>query len=91
MLEKLIERRITDYVKRQGGWVTKIHASAEQGKGTLDLLGSVHGQPFYVDVKRSDGGKVSKMQQHLIHRAQKTGFVSGAVASLEEFIDLFSK
>lgn len=88
MTEKSVETEIKEYVAAHYGWVTKIHADGMQGKSTLDLLGSVFGKPFYVEVKKP-GGVASPMQNFLVNRAQRTGFISGIVDDLDDFVVLF--
>ena len=88
MAEKQIEDMIKTRIKATGGWVIKLHADEMQGKETLDLMGGYRGRAFFVEVKAPDG-VVSPMQAYVIERARQSGYVSGAVASLEEFENLF--
>lgn len=84
MREKDVESHIKDYVRQQGGWVVKLHADGTQGMNTLDLLGSLNGKPFLVEVKKPNG-RVRPHQTYLVERASTTGYVSGIVSSLKEF------
>jgi hypothetical protein len=88
--EKLIENAIKKYIRDSGGWVVKIHAGMEQGKSTLDLLGSLNRKPFLVEVKRV-GGVPSLAQEILVTRARMSGYVSGIIESLDEFKALFEE
>lgn len=88
MSEKSIENEIKFFVKSERGWVTKIHADGVQGKDTVDLIGSLYGLPFIVEVK--DGDKApSKIQQFILDRAAQSGYVAGCVGTLAAFKALF--
>lgn len=76
------------WVRKSGGWVVKIHAGAEVGKGTLDLLGGLYGKPFNVEVKKP-GEVGSPMQDALVARSKAQGYISAVVDSLEDFKALF--
>lgn len=88
MTEKQIENIIKAHVRTAGGWVVKIHADAVQGRETLDLHGSYLGRPFLVEVKDATG-KTSALQNYLVRRAKRSGYVSGVVSSLAQFLALF--
>lgn len=86
--EKNFEEKLKRYIRRNGGWVVKIHADAMQGRDTLDLVGGFRGKPFLVDVKAPDG-VVERIQKFAARRARMTGYVTGFVSSIEEFDALF--
>jgi hypothetical protein len=94
--EKRIENAIKAYVRAHkrtsgdGSFVVKLFANGEQGKTTLDLVGSFRGKPFMVEVK-APNGKTSLIQSMLVKQARKGGYVSGVVDSVMAFIDLFEE
>jgi hypothetical protein len=93
MREKDVENRIKAHVRelyRADSFVTKIHAGAETGKDTLDLIGSYLGKPFQYEVKKP-GEKATDMQMYLIKRARRGGYIADCGDSLEHFIMMFSE
>jgi hypothetical protein len=93
MREKQVENQIKEYVTglyRADSFVTKIHAGAEQGRDTLDLIGAYMGKPFQYEVKKP-GKAASDMQNYLIRRARKGGYIADCGDSLEHFIMMFSE
>lgn len=90
--EKKVEEAIKAWVRApaQGGWCVKIHAGAEQGKATLDLLGGLNGRPFLVEIKKP-GEVGSPMQDALVERSKREGYISAVVDSLDEFKGLFNE
>ena len=86
--EKKVENEIKEFIWNSGGFVAKIHAGAETGKSTLDLIGGMSDKPFLVEVKRA-GGVASPSQKILVKRAKGQGYISGIVQSLDEFKALF--
>lgn len=89
--EKRIESHIKRYVKSTpNSFVVKLHGGAVTGKGYPDLIGSLGGRPFWVEVKAS--GKPARPEQRLwTERATKCGYVSGVVDSLTSFQQLFEE
>jgi hypothetical protein len=91
MREKAVENQIKRHVAAfENSWALKLHGSAVTGKSFPDLLGSYRGQPFLVEVK-GDGGEPSYGQLLWVERLRATGYVSGVVYSLDEFIALFNE
>lgn len=93
MREKDVENQIKAHIRelyRADSFVTKIHAGGEQGKSTLDLIGSYMGRPIQVEVKKV-GGVVSDMQRYLIERARRGGYIADVVDSLEQFLMMFAE
>ena len=82
--EKKVENEIKEFIWNSGGFVAKVHAGAEQGRNTLDLIGGIFGKPLMVEVKRV-GGVPSKAQLIIVKRAKLHGYISGIVESLDEF------
>lgn len=91
--EKDVENQIKAHVTglyRADSTVVKIHASGEQGKNTLDLIGSYYGRPFQVEVKKP-GHSGTEIQDYFVKRARAGGYVAGVVESLEQFLMMFSE
>jgi hypothetical protein len=87
--EKQVETAIKRYVNAQPcSFVVKLHGGAVTGRGYLDLFGSLHGVPFWVEVK-APGGAVRREQLLWVREARRGGYVSGVADSLEAFQALF--
>jgi hypothetical protein len=87
--EKLVEHNIRVKIWLEPkSFCMKIHADGMQGKNTLDLIGAYKGRPFMIEVKAPDGVP-SMIQEALVRRFQKCGYVAGVVSSWDEFKALF--
>lgn len=79
--EKALEGRITKYIKKKGGWVTKIHGN-EFVKGLPDLIGCYRGRFIAFEVKGAEG-TTSALQKVIIRLINKSGGVALSVRSME--------
>lgn len=89
--EKAVENQIKHHITAfEQSWSLKLHGSSVTGKSFPDLLGSFRGRPFLVEVK-ADGGSPSHGQLLWVQRLRDSGYVSGVVYSLEDFLSLFEE
>lgn len=83
MLEKDIIRAIRTSIERRGGKIYKLHGSPYAQAGAPDLIGSLCGRPFVLEVKRP-GLKATALQEHELNAWREQGWVAAVVCSADE-------
>jgi Holliday junction resolvase len=88
--EATLQRKIQAAVKAAGGKVIKIHGGQFSVAGTPDLIGTLNGRPFAVEVK-VPGGKVTKLQEHELEAWKAQGWNVGVAYSVEEAMGIITQ
>ena len=83
MSEKNIVNNIRDYLKKQGFFVLKLHGSNMQQPGIPDLLAIKDGRAYWFEVK-TDKGRATKLQVHMIEQLRGFGCVVEVVRSVND-------
>lgn len=83
MNEATLQRKIQAAVKAAGGKVIKTHGGQFSVAGTPDLIGTLNGRPFAVEVK-VPGGRVTRLQEHELAEWKAQGWNAGVAYSVEE-------
>ena len=73
--EKNFERRIKEWIRKQGGFVVKYHGDAFSTSGVPDLLACVDGRFVGVEVK-ADDGTPSELQIWTVRQIRKAGGIA---------------
>lgn len=91
MREYDIQTAIVREAQREG-FAYVLYGNATQGTGLLDVFGSYRGRPFWVEVKTPETrNAATPAQKYNIRLALTNGYVSGIVASVEDFQALFEE
>lgn len=83
MLEKTIVAKILKYLREQGAWAEKVHGSAYQRKGMLDIVGCYRGQFFAIEVKVFPN-QPTEIQQHVMDEITKSGGIAIVAWSIDD-------
>jgi Holliday junction resolvase len=81
--EATLQRAIQAAIRKAGGKVIKIHGGPYSLAGTPDLIGTLNGRPFAIEVK-VPGGRATKLQEHELGEWAKQGWNTGIAHSVEE-------
>lgn len=88
--EQKVVQQIKDFIGQQQREDTFVFKSVDVPEGYPDLQGSWFGKPFSIEVKQP--GKEPRMSQLAWQdRLRKSGYVSGTVASVDEFLALMEE
>lgn len=85
MLEKQVENKIKKWLEQTNHWYFKVHGGAFQKTGVPDIIACINGKFVAIEVKRSDGGIVSKLQKAQIQKIKDSGGLVGVAHNIEEF------
>lgn len=88
MLEKQVENQIKKWLEKNSHWYFKVHGGPFQKVGVPDIIACVKGKFVAIEVKRPNGGVVSKLQQVQMKQIKACGGVVGVARSLNEFIQI---
>lgn len=88
-LESSIVKRICDRLAREPGcWYMKVHGSALGRRGVPDIIGSMHGKMFGLEVKRPKYGRVAPLQEYELQQIANAGGMAAVVESLEDVCEV---
>lgn len=77
-----VQRKIITYLEKDGWFVIRLTVTGKSGMP--DVLALKSGlPPFFIEVKKTAGGIVSKLQDYMIRKLIKFGFVAIVANSLE--------
>lgn len=83
MSEKALERRVKEYLNEVPDcWHVKIHGHHMQDSGLPDIIGCCDGNFFAIELKTLDG-EVSKLQEIILKKINRTGGTAIVARSLE--------
>ncbi len=86
-----VTNKIIEHCKNDPDYfIRKIHCDGSQGRGLPDLWGTYKGM-FICCESKVAGGRVSKMQEHIISLINKAGGCAFVATSLDEFIEQTQK
>nr|DAN59966.1 MAG TPA: Nuclease [Caudoviricetes sp.] len=88
MLEKQVENQIKKWLEQNKHWHFKVHGGPFQKVGVPDIVACIKGKFVAIEVKRPNGGVVSKLQQVQMEQIKACGGVVGVARSLDEFIQI---
>ncbi|WP_338998297.1 VRR-NUC domain-containing protein [Fusobacterium animalis] len=88
MLEKQVENQIKKWLEENNHWYFKVHGGPFQKVGVPDIVACIKGKFVAIEVKRPNGGVVSKLQQVQMEQIKACGGVVGVARSLDEFIQI---
>ena len=88
MLEKQVENQIKKWLEKHNYWYFKVHGGAFQKVGVPDIIACINGKFVAIEVKRPNGGVVSKLQQMQMKKIKENGGVVGVARSLDEFLQI---
>lgn len=88
MLEKQVENQIKKWLEQNKHWYFKVHGGPFQKVGVPDIVACIKGKFVAIEVKRPNGGVVSKLQQVQMEQIKACGGVVGVARSLDEFIQI---
>lgn len=84
--EKKVENEIKQWITNNGYWLIKIQGGCNNpDAGVPDILACINGFFVGIEVKRPEGGRVSKLQIYQIKQIRKAGGIAFVCKSLEEF------
>lgn len=86
--EKTIENQIKKWLDSRNYWYFKVHGGMFQKSGVPDIVACINGKFVAIELKKSSGGFVSKLQEKQIDLIKKSGGVAGVAKSLKEFQDI---
>ena len=81
--ERIIQKNIQNWLKRQGWFVRKWHQGPYAGAGMPDLYALKDGHSIHIEVK-APGGKLTALQEHTIKKIQDHGGIVIVVTSVDE-------
>lgn len=87
--EKKLQDQVLNYLKRMGGYWVKVHVTAYSKKGTPDVIGCYKGKFYAFELKREDGGVVSKIQQHTLEQINHNGGTGMIIKNIEQLKKVF--
>lgn len=82
--EKSIVEAITKFLRSHGAWVYKTHGSQYGRAGVPDLIVCYEGRFYALEVKKPEGGRVSRLQEIEIERIRKARGIATVVRSVED-------
>lgn len=82
--EQRLQDKIVKFIKDEGGFAIKIHGSALTQAGIPDIIGSLQGHPFAIEVK-AQGKEPSKLQRFWLDRFGKGGYITFYCDSYRDF------
>lgn len=82
MLESLIQKKITKYLKDHEYFYFKI--TSVSVNGIPDIFAIIEEEPVFIEVK-APNGRLSPIQKHQINRIRENGVRVEVVYSFEEF------
>ena len=85
MTEASLQRSIQRAIEAAGGKVYKIHGGPYSVVGAPDLIGSINGKPFAIEVKLP--GKLSTLtpkQEYELEQWKQQGWNTGVATTVEE-------
>lgn len=85
MKEQSIQKKIQEYVTKNGGWITKVHQSGYTRKGIPDLIACIDGK-FYAIETKTDMGKLSKHQEIEIQKVRSAGGIAFECYGWDDFL-----
>lgn len=88
--EQAVVNELTAFIKQQKRYDTFVHKSVDVPHGYPDLQGSWYGKPFAVEVK-APGRKARPEQAAWQIRLNKSGYKSGTVTTVDEFLALMEE
>ena len=89
MTEAALQRAIQREVKKRGGKAIKQHGGPYSVAGTPDLIGSLAGRPFAIEVKLP--GQVTTLKQsHELAQWAEQGWAAGVATSVEEALQIIT-
>ena len=83
MLEKQVQKKILVYLKTIGACARKIPQNMYSA-GTADILACYKGKAIAIEVKRSSGGVVSKIQQQFLSEWSAVGGIAFVACSVDD-------
>jgi hypothetical protein len=86
MSEGYIQRKILEYLTKQGAYAVNIHGNEYQSN-VPDVLVCYRGRFIGIEVKDADGNLSSGQRKHL-RRIQKAGGIGEGVRSLQRVKDI---
>lgn len=86
MLEKQVQKKILVYLKAIGACARKIPQNM-YGAGTADILACYKGRALAIEVKRSSGGVVSKIQEQFLNEWAAAGGIAFVACSVDDVIE----
>lgn len=87
MREADLQRKIQAAIREAGGKCIKIHGGPYTVAGTPDLIGSLNGRPFAIEVKRP-GERPSAKQQAELSAWAAQGWATGVAYSVDDAINI---
>jgi len=82
MTEQEIQKKISDWLNKEGWFVNKLMACTISG--TPDLIAHKDGKTMYVEVKKP-GGRLSRIQQYRIAQLREEGITVYVTDNLNKF------
>ncbi len=88
MSEAQLQRRIQRAIAERGGKVYKLHGNVFGVNGQPDLIGSLNGVPFVLEVKLpARRGSVTPRQQHELDGWRAQGWRAAVVTTINEALE----
>ena len=87
MTEQKIQFLITNYLKKEGWWITKLMMTTTSG--IPDLLCIKGGKTIFIEVKKP-GGRLSKIQEYRIAEIRKENIpvlITDNLQEVKEWVD----
>ena len=82
MTESQVQRKITTHLEKEGWFVIRLTVTGKAGMPDLLALRKDK-PPFFIEVKKTKGGIVSKLQDYMIRKIRKFGFIAIVANSLD--------
>lgn len=86
MIEKTVEEKLVEEVKKLGGLCYKF--TSPGNIGVPDRIVVLNGKTVFVELKKPEGGRFSKMQEYQIRRIHENGGIVVRIKNYEE-VDKF--
>lgn len=86
--EKYIENQIKKWLDEHHHWYFKVHGGSFQKSGVPDIIACIKGKFVAIEVKKPNGGIISKLQEIQIKKIQDSQGIAGVARSVDEFLDI---
>lgn len=87
-LESELQKKITAYLKDNNYFYFKIISASING--VPDIFAIIPSGPVFIEVKRQNGGRLSRIQEYQIDRIRKNGIKVAIINNFNDFLMLFT-
>ncbi len=91
MLEKTVQQKILDFLKKKYPTAVVLKLSEETNVGIPDILFICMGKTIFIEVKRPSGGRRGEIQKYWVRKLKKNGvqaFFARSVSDVKKSLHL---